>query len=745
VRDLVTDLQYGNIVTPQVLIDGEDVTHLVIQLGEIAYAKKASLLCTSATVTIEMVGDTLAEIGKQVVVNAKVNVSQPGGKTLTLFRGVLASCNVDPVTGSKTVSAETTRIFEKEIKARAQAVDYPFMLQDGPDLPIVFGSGVKYAPVEAWPRVKLTLQTPVDEDSESCLIDGGADVLQGTTVKILVAGIVMTGTFDDEVFTIESFNDPFYAASDSLSLDTLEDTDEAILATKEYIVDQFVYFASTGTVNYCYKQSGERCFFLIPFTSTETVAITETSYCQRPSWNAELDLAAVAARFWTFDTIYMFQDLIVLQPGSAGCIYDALEYNGKYVLNVMADTELVRLYGWADINGIKQLAPLPLDMFTVANQEITNVGTCTVLTIWPPLSTRANSIWSDEILVTVRSPVARTANAVASWLATYAGGNSTGSFGSWSVDCVFYGNQVVLQMLETLAYETCTPILIDGTTVTVSAATGSIVDDDDNRLSITSQTPDEFNLISKLVSDYRINYKSPIAHYTKVNPNEYTNEQTHQYQFLTNKVGVITSTDWWFERLTDRQPTYSYVISHTGYSLEAFDVYNGYTVEQISYDLIEPKVSLTCGKQFIKPIGVTTADPAKNTDVPLFIFGTGGAFQDTPEEPATQGWIFDGNTVFAGTANIYGCQKYLGLNIRNETPNNLPALGASETAGDWASGVPGICRVYTGVDSLGRMKFVYGYSPSIPYWLVTQQTITLGSPIQIANSKKVYPIIWSAT
>ena len=109
-----------------------------------------------------------------------------------------------------------------------------------------------------------------------------------------------------------------------------------------------------------------------------------------------------------------------------------------------------------------------------------------------------------------------------------------------------------------------------------------------------------------------------------------------------------------------------------------------------------------------------------------------------------QAWVFDGNTVFTGVSNIYGCRKYIGTNIAAEAPALLPTYGTSETEGDYTSGIDGVCRLYLGTDDLGHKQFVLGYSPSIPYWLITNQTVQLGTPVYTTTGK-IYPIVWGFT
>ncbi len=109
-----------------------------------------------------------------------------------------------------------------------------------------------------------------------------------------------------------------------------------------------------------------------------------------------------------------------------------------------------------------------------------------------------------------------------------------------------------------------------------------------------------------------------------------------------------------------------------------------------------------------------------------------------------QAWVFDGNTVFSGESDIFGVKKYTGASIAEETPAALPEYGTLEAEGDYVSGVDGIGRAYLRTNADGHKVFILIYSPSIPYWLISGQTVTLGNPTSVGGLQ-VFPIVWGVS
>lgn len=742
-RAAITDVQYGNVVTPKVTINGVDVSASCIKIGEISYSKKADLTSSVASCSVELDSNSIPAIGVSASVEAIVN-----GDTVTFFTGVVSSTALDPTTKTLNVTFESTRAIDKPINANVRAVDYAFLKEDGPDLPLVFGSGVKYPIQEAWPRNKMTTQSLTGLNYTNIYISGGDGEVQGASIDIIIAGVVLTGQFTGNNFAVSQYNKAFYTNVTGVVQGTSTDP-YVLLSSDKILVNQFVY--DGATVNFCWKQTGRKCYFCLPPGNVgNNVTYTETSFLLRAAWGAEFDVtAAYAATKWMFPTgyQYLYEDWLIVNQGATAVRYDGVSYSGKYVINIMPNTEVVSLYAKVSENGITTLRELDKSLYTVSNEVIADVGNCTAITIWPPISVTSGGAISDELYVTTRSPVGRSADAVASWLCGYAGLTYTGSFGNWTVDCVIYGSRRVSDLLDTLAYETCTPIHLQGNVLRTVASPSTVTGNDSTIISKLDTKPQDFEQLSSIKSIWTPDYYNVPSVIIRRTGSGTLNKLEHQYIFINSREQVIASTNYWLARRSADNTVKSYTITHVGFNIDIFDLYNSYMVESITYDLLGCTVSLEAYTYVATPTVAVPADPAvanANTVYWVAAEGNQGAATGPSVSDATQGWVWDGNTLLVSSSTIFGCRNYLGSNIANENPTALPPVGSSEGVGAWASNINGICRVKTGVDQLGRILFVYAYSPSIPYWLITNQTVQLGQPITASGGKKIYPIIWGA-
>lgn len=695
----------------------------------------------SAVSSFEYDTTTSSDIGDRVQVSAVTN-----GTELIIFDGTITQSQKDIATGYFHVTCEQRRNLGKTYRAQAYETDYTGTPGDGPALPIVFGHAHKYQAPEWYPKVDLTLMTDMVKTSTSVLISNGDQMPQGTSVQVIFGGIYSTGTFNGEEFTLSSFND----SAGTVTLTPVGGTEVATLTEDGVcLVDMYVF--RTNFVNYCYKQTGKNCYFLAlwPAMSSAYVGAYDTAACQRDSWGYVLSEEAVRARFWTWSIRYLYESLIWLKSGTRGRSASGLGYEGEFCASVTPGT-VAAVYAEYTQGSFKAKIKLSDTLYSVTDRTITGVGTCKVVKIWPPLSQRPNSKFGDEVWVSFQSSVGRDSGSVLAHLASKCdlSVSTTGSW-NWTVDTVWYGDTVIEQMVDALSYETVTPMYVFGASIkvmgytTVSPRTYA----DDNTYSSVDLTHDDSEAVSEYVVEYRKAWDVPPLKIRSIDSSIYQNKQQYTNRMINNKVQAAAAAHWWWTYL-QTQIGYKVTLDHTYMNVEPGDRYDTGLLIGASINFMDPAAELTI-RPAPNPLsaGEGVPSPIVTSGNTYTISSDAGNFNG-PATQVTTGVIVDGNTL-SSASSVYGCRTYLGSSIATETP---ACLSSSAAAGDYTSGVDGICRV-----KVGNM-FVLAYS-TLTSWIEKDRIVQLGDPIAIGYSTcsggspsgytnvngKIYPIIVPGT
>jgi hypothetical protein len=394
----------------------------IISLGALASQKSVDGISEISSMSVEL-SDVDSE-GFRAIIEA--NVLE--GKDCTIyhhFEGLLQADLITVLTGkvSGTISwSEGERKLSFEVISKINSTDvgtFTILNDEEKRWPVVFGKprDVPAALVQRKPVSKLTQYYDLINAPDTMTVEDGTRFPQTGTITVDILGILIEGTMSDNEFTVTDFNISRYT---NLSI---EDRAFNHIADPDYDDPHVVWLDETADlvgmwcystiasdehrINYCWKQEGNKCWFVYAWTDKTgaTVLLTDTDQID--------DVAKVGRATWDYSGAVLSQPtttallVMIFFPvpwGLTGFNIDCIvtQVDGVdddiYVANYYPSTSVTRIIGKQD----GKLVIIPSSLYTVdlSNETFDATLTPTTITFGTPLKLQG---YDEEIWVTLVS------------------------------------------------------------------------------------------------------------------------------------------------------------------------------------------------------------------------------------------------------------------------------------------------------------------------------------------------------
>jgi len=368
--------------------------------------------------------------------------------------------------GERTLSFDIEHyIDDNEVGYAPEEGEIPNMSEDAIDQPwpLCFGCVLKV------PAVHL-LNPPFGELQDTWLsdffgvrstfeVDNGEEFPQDVVIDILVGGLVVRGTMDNNTFTVQEANLPRHTNISVLErrrddphwLDSrvcwIEDDGTRLVGKYCYLKLPFpAPFNQSENyneyqVNYCIAQYGGKCYFQQPWhytngsetrniTIDETYTILETASIPRIEWENTYWWLTVNANWepggpnnYSIPTLQPFtlgQQFGVIRgywrckPGTNVRLLAG--YNDLYIANLLPSTEVLEVYAWRSYRGEDIFAPIPSRYFNIYKNYSIAGREVTAIEFPNPLSAYSGENWQEDIYVSLRSTRGPNTSDIIKWL-----------------------------------------------------------------------------------------------------------------------------------------------------------------------------------------------------------------------------------------------------------------------------------------------------------------------------------------
>lgn len=486
----------------------------------------------------------------------------------------------------------------------------------GKPYPLGFGSPLKVPAVRALKQFTGTLKDGVNNNFNTFYINNGSDFPQGTEISIKIAGVLFSGIFDGDTFTVTEKNKAKYTNISLLNRKSNDpnksDATVCWIDSDAHLVGLYCYVDHSTygkMLNRCIDQIGNKCFFIKPWRPNNTTlevildsaeTIEEAAMCPRTSWDINFIFENISYHPNTYFTkahasiiggSVVFMDSWFLTAGEI-VRYDA-DYDDTYVFNLLPSIEVFEVFGYRkeENNNDKVFRPIPSSYYTEHLNDTLGTVTCSYLTFDMPLEERFGEGWDGDVYVSYRSSVGPNgANIIEHLLTTYTNVTPDSSFDTvrplinnyWANFAVF-DQPKAMTLIENIAWQLRCAILVRNETATLKYLSQipdsdyTITEDDVIFKSLVLGFTSTENLYTRLIADWKKDYSgredTELTYIYQNNVDSFgLNELKKEITIYNIKDFVTRTLDFWGYRYSNIWRTLSCNVTLKGIELESFDI-----------------------------------------------------------------------------------------------------------------------------------------------------------------------------
>lgn len=436
------------------------------------------------------------------------------------------------------------------------------------------------------------------------LVENGEKFPQNQTLRVIVNGLRMSGSFDDQVFTIDSIL-PSVA---DITVTDVEDSDNEFDVESGVDLRQLYCFIPGKGIIFVEEQNDLRCRYS-PLIYEQIGTLGEL-------FNLTIDGEPVEREVYDFHTIdkiaaaapIVFREWIdnveaAEIPDYASGIANASNYDWAlnfgdeivldddntdvYIANLIPSTEIKEVMGRRIIDGESKLVPIPSQLYAVdLDEEIAGQHATTIRFI-RPLSHFTEYQWTGDVFVTlISSEGPNTADVIQYLVETYTElAVDAASFASVQAKLVNYPSHFALlerldalATIDNIAWQARCAVHVRNETVFLvylaweEAAAKTLNEDDIKDLELTFVETDA--LVTKLTATWRHDYfeDEPNKFVLRNNVRKYgLLERDVDFYIYNIRELVIKSATFWLIRLSNTWKRVSFTAWLDTLKLEAFD------------------------------------------------------------------------------------------------------------------------------------------------------------------------------
>jgi len=512
----------------------------------------------------------------------------------------LESLTADGIVGYAPKAGDITNLWE-------EAIDVPW--------PMAFGTVLKSPAVRVRNRQLGTLTYGINANFTQFQVEKGETFIQSTPIQVQVGAIRFNGSFTDDIFTITEGNIPYYTnvviANRPMNDANYNDSSVIWLTAGTTVRLPGLYcivnHATYGwMVNLCYKQEGNKCYFIQPWRPQSTTlevklsfgsTISEVCPVVRGSWAVNYVVEHIAkwdnSTWYGIDYEQLVGITVVLRgswviPVSTEVKYMA-DFNNLYIANLLPSTEVLEVYGHRTYRGQRIFAPIPSSYYTVnlsnslAGYNVTSIEFTTALEDY------VGEAWEADVYVSLRSTVGPNVARVIeylinNWSTLTADSNSFNTVASktsrYPVGFTLFDLREVLDLIEETAWQArCALYIVNGevfikylseTPTAVATLNESSILLKSMKLSFTSTEDIYTKLIAKWQRDYEAE-PTPQYLYSN-NVSTYGLRELEKDFYIYNIESlVILSAAFWGYRYSNSWRIVAFTAFLEELALEAFD------------------------------------------------------------------------------------------------------------------------------------------------------------------------------
>lgn len=490
-----------------------------------------------------------------------------------------------------------------------EAVDVPW--------PMCFGTVINVPAVRVRKQPIGSLRSGINQNYTEFEVENGEEFPQDTTVEIKINNMIYEGTFNGSIFTVTTANKAHHTnidmANRPLTDPNYNDATVAWLDEDVNIVGLYclIQNGSDYAINKCVKQVDKKCWFEEPwgvhsegvveyFIVNGTHTIEETAAIPRSTWSVDYIKELVITQW----PVGFFNEIINVVAGAIiiarGKWYHpdnsdvrlVVTYKDLYVANLFSSVEILDVFGYRSVDGVKTFTPIPSSYYTKTLSDSLAGETPTTLEFDIALEEYEDEGWDGSVYVSLRSSKGSNVSDIISFLLTTYSNQTpdsdsfaevAGEVGIYPANFAYFDRPNVLSFIEDIAWQSrCAVIYRNGNAIikylSKEPITDLTIDESDVELKSLVLTFIQLeDLITKLKGNFVINYSGKeTAEKELIYRNNIDTYGLHEKEInffiYTYSSLVKLSLYWWGYRLSNSWRKVSFASFLRTLAIEPFDI-----------------------------------------------------------------------------------------------------------------------------------------------------------------------------
>ncbi len=416
-------------------LEALDIQGKIIECAPINAQEKLTSLSEVSSVSVTLFdddGSLKSKINTEVIEGLDCIVYQYfDGLAQADLAPLLVGRIISPVNwheGERQLSFDVeTFIEDNEVGYAPQEGDITNLHPDAVDVPwpLDFGTVIHVPCVRIRHAPNGRLRYGINQNFTSFIVEGGEEFTQDTSVQINVGGILYTGSFDGNLFTIVTKNDAWHT---NISLQNrkfsdahVQDASVCWIDSNDHIAGLYVKVThpTYGTcINQCIWQAGKKCFFKKPFRSINNPfqdlildsgsTIAETAAIPRSTWGGNFLIESILRQGVGVPEDVLTGFFLIVIAGewrtpSGAEVRLRKNYDDMYVANLIPSVEILDVFGYRTIEGERRFEPIPSNYYVVNLSDSLDGQSPTTFEFAIALEDRLGEGWDGDVYVSLRS------------------------------------------------------------------------------------------------------------------------------------------------------------------------------------------------------------------------------------------------------------------------------------------------------------------------------------------------------